>query len=536
MHSRLVFALVLILTCWVQWVILWQFMWRTTPLSRHALLLLTDTVTIPPPPASPPQKPLPPLPTRFRPRFELPEPTPEGLVPPQAEREQCTPHFCMHMCRPRCGQLPRVRNECVDQSCHRTEPWLLYRAEIDYPLVRVQWPELPTCAMRTLLFRSPQVQTDYLPKHGHCPSTRNWGPMGHTDPRETRCGSIEEAWDPGESLIFSERRFVQGEVVVIRNGVWRGKPDQSFGEDRKCAYSSDYHWVRPDPQAQVSLEVDKLFVFMTPSGSFFQHFVDRGWSRLFQIWSLLQADPEIMMLNPGRYAHPIVGQILKRLGIGPERLVSSLPRERGKSHFIRAKEMYFSCVAPHYHPYPYQKAAEILGVDMDVPLDAKDTILYLSRSHGTSKKSRPVVNANAVVGALRHWVQVHGRNETVRIFHHSDFPTLEALMQFMNRRVKVLVGPHGGAFYNQIFTSAQTVMIEFFPFHGGQPQRWTEGTWWPARFGGRRFWMLPTSGAKNAAIRVDPELPPRILDVELRGLSRTQAGLDNMARCGIKVL
>ena len=74
-------------------------------------------------------------------------------------------------------------------------------------------------------------------------------------------------------------------------GLWRGKPHSEFFEG-SCDQYASYEWIIPKenehtlPPEQVH---DKLLVFFTPAtgAAYFQHFIDRGFSALMQVWYVL---------------------------------------------------------------------------------------------------------------------------------------------------------------------------------------------------------------------------------------------------------
>ena len=74
-------------------------------------------------------------------------------------------------------------------------------------------------------------------------------------------------------------------------GLWRGKPHSEFFEG-SCDQYANYEWIIPKenertlPPEQVH---DKLLVFFTPAtgAAYFQHFIDRGFSALMQVWYVL---------------------------------------------------------------------------------------------------------------------------------------------------------------------------------------------------------------------------------------------------------
>lgn len=57
---------------------------------------------------------------------------------------------------------------------------------------------------------------------------------------------------------------------------------------------------------------------LTPQtgGAYYQHFIDRGWSKLIQAWDLINEDPEVKILvSPSYLKHPNVEQLWDRFGL-----------------------------------------------------------------------------------------------------------------------------------------------------------------------------------------------------------------------------
>ena len=83
-------------------------------------------------------------------------------------------------------------------------------------------------------------------------------------------------------------------------GLWRGKPHSEFFEG-SCDQYANYEWIIPKenertlPPEQVH---DKLLVFFTPAtgAAYFQHFIDRGFSALMQVWYVLFCKQYIFLI------------------------------------------------------------------------------------------------------------------------------------------------------------------------------------------------------------------------------------------------
>jgi hypothetical protein len=140
-------------------------------------------------------------------------------------------------------------------------------------------------------------------EHGQCPAPRAL-------PGEDRCELIGP-YNKSRDLVFTYERYMYGELTIVKDGtlspllprtrhdtlsvfvlvagVWRGKPDNKFGEF-ECGEQADYRWLTPGPGAaglpEPTQSFKKLVVMMPPvtGGAYFQHFIDRGWTKLMQVW------------------------------------------------------------------------------------------------------------------------------------------------------------------------------------------------------------------------------------------------------------
>lgn len=89
-------------------------------------------------------------------------------------------------------------------------------------------------------------------------------------------------------------------------------------------------------------------------------------------------DPSIKILVADSFKHhQNVVRLWERFGLA-DRLIWRPPLTGGSSP-IHAKEMIFTCVAPHYHPFGYQRAQQLLRIDRTVPLSERKKLVYLTR-------------------------------------------------------------------------------------------------------------------------------------------------------------
>lgn len=113
--------------------------------------------------------------------------------------------------------------------------------------------------------------------------------------------------------------------------------------------------------------------------------------------------------------------------------------------------------------------------------------MYLTRKG----HSRSVSNDDAMIDALQKAADIKGLKLVV--YQHKEFPTLDDVIDLFHNHARAVVGPHGGAFYNQLFCSEDTLLVEMFPIRRSDHWaiRWPEAVWWPAAFFSHRYYMIP---------------------------------------------
>ncbi|ELR21744.1 uncharacterized protein ACA1_384800 [Acanthamoeba castellanii str. Neff] len=409
----------------------------------------------------------------------LSTPTTPGLSRSKGMTERrpvvCHPEVCEGMCDEACGQTPKITRECRGDECRAEHPQLIHKVELSYPAFTMRMPSFVDPELEALFLSVGAVKNTYMVEHGQCPS-----PQAREG--ENRC-EIIGAFNKSRELVFTHARYIYGEIAVIKDGVWSGKPDDTFGQF-ECWEKADFRWIAQGKAAakRPTKSFKKAVVMLTPvtGGAYYQHFIDRGWSKLIQAW---------ILVSPGFKRHPNVERLWERFGM-KDRLVYVNPKDT---------------------VYAEERAQRRLGVDPDVPLDKRKKIVYFTRKG----KSRQVLNEDELVAGIRTWLKDNKRPEELLVFESEDWPDLDKLIHFFNQEVVAVVGPHGGAFYNALFCARKTLVIEFFPISmRGDAYRWPECIWWPSHFLGFRYYQVPIR-TKSAAVNVQPHLVTDILRHEL---------------------
>lgn len=387
-------------------------------------------------------------------------------------------NYCDSYCDPAYAQLPQVTQTC-GEATSPCEKGIISQYDILYPVFRVAKPLFLSQAHLDLFNGIGAVKGWYGQAHGVCPS-----PFAR--PNEDRC-SIVGPFNPEKELVFTQQRFQRGQVVHVRQAVYSGLPDTSFGihqcwegSIREKKEGADYHWVMEErPVGAKTIPKAVLLLSPVTGGAYFQHFIDRGFSKLAQVLDLLEKDPNLHLIMNSVFErrHPIVGQIIQRMGL-KDRVVHY------ENQPIVVDELIFTCIAPHYHPYSYQRVRQSLRL-ADPPLSSRKTMVYLSRKGN----SRGVSNEADLIVLLE--AQAKARGLELIVFQHKDYPTLDDIIRLFNTKASIIIGPHGGAFYNQLFAAPDTLLIELFPVRKKVTAiRWPEAIWWPAAFFNHRYYFL----------------------------------------------
>ncbi|EEY64483.1 uncharacterized protein PITG_15708 [Phytophthora infestans T30-4] len=248
----------------------------------------------------------------------------------------------------------------------------------------------------------------------------------------------------------------QGQNLVFSNASYRGDPPPDIWSDTGCmghdvSHASFMHALNSNVSELANkTRVDTLVVATSPDSWSFQHFVDR----VAVVWSQAQLVIPTMKKNDTTIVAVMVGQHLHN----PESVL--------------AKRLVFSCRAPLIHPFTTQRITENILQSLPAAISSSEAdrniILFLSRSNGgrAFNGGRQILNEPEVFEAISAMLNATGRPEQLQYFRHDEFNGLEDVASFMRDRVKMMIGPHGAAFYNARFAQPRTALIEIIPDPG----------------------------------------------------------------------
>eukprot|EP00889_Picochlorum_renovo_P002981 jgi/Picre1/30011/NNA_005387.t1 len=82
------------------------------------------------------------------------------------------------------------------------------------------------------------------------------------------------------------------------------------------------------------------------------------------------------------------------------------------------------------------------------------------------------MNQDELNNRVEALLRMRGKDEVFQVFDQDQFADMVDIITFMRDRVKMVIGPHGGAMYNIRFASPAAVLLEFMPTQRFQPVFW----------------------------------------------------------------
>ncbi len=289
-----------------------------------------------------------------------------------------------------------------------------------------------------------------------------------------------------------------GLVTVFNGGVAHDRID--------CSCESDLSLFRNrsgqsfDQPARLEGVIVPLLV---PGSSAFQHFLDGSLPKIIQILPLIHnLDLKLLLLKP---RDKIIYHMLYHLGIPEGKLLYYSDYAPHSYQGVKTESQLNTCITPPVHPFLWQKAAELLrGIQQSSPASK---VILLTRSHSYNG-GRRIVNRRDVVTSLRR------RYGDDFLLFRAGYNLKQTQRIFGSARV--VIGVHGGAFYNMFFASPNTTFVELMPTmpDGGLPKLSHTIVWRTARSLGQRYWrisMTPQNSLND--VSVDVRLLQKVLDI-----------------------
>lgn len=253
-----------------------------------------------------------------------------------------------------------------------------------------------------------------------------------------------------------------GQNLVFENAQFTGIPPPDIWSEDSCMGSRSDH--RPFLDAvnvsELNDALETLVIATVPDSWSWQHFLDR----VTVVWcqSMLDAGDSFMSKN-----------VTLVSGTQPQQRVNELYDIMRVKHIhgvprVAAKKLVFSCRAPLIHPFTSQRFNDLIGWEA-TKTDKRNVVLMMSRV-----QSRQILNQDKLNQRVEDLLRTRGKDEVLEIFDQNQLGSMVDIISFMKDRVKMVIGPHGGAMYNIRFASPGSVLLEFMPAQRFAPVFWEQ--------------------------------------------------------------
>lgn len=267
------------------------------------------------------------------------------------------------------------------------------------------------------------------------------------------CKEHPESCSKDSVLIMQEEKYLVGHLDVIENGIAFRQYD--------CGWPADHSKSVPNGGSAGGHFSGTLAYLPVPQCMSFQHFIDGLLPKLVQMRDIIANDKSVYYAVDTSFDDKLPRMILERLGIPSDHIIStySLPWKDDRLH---ADKLILSCKVPPLHPKLWQEAQEMLRLPWLDPSwkQQRHIVLLFSRSRGTRNSGRLIVNEREIIDAITPVLSAKGYELVV--FNPSEYPDLDSLFDFL-ANVDMVIGPHGGAFYNILFMRRGVTVVECMP-------------------------------------------------------------------------
>ncbi|KAJ5077657.1 hypothetical protein M0811_05756 [Anaeramoeba ignava] len=200
--------------------------------------------------------------------------------------------------------------------------------------------------------------------------------------------------------------------------------------------------------------MEKVVLAIAEHSTAFQHWIDRVLGSLIRIRPFIKDKGWTLLVDSNMQEIPY-----KLLNLVKEDFNVKL-EVYDPSITYKIDKLLIICNIPFVHPRKFQEIKTFLVKNIlkiksneEIPNYQQENIIYLPRVNNYN--GRNVINNEEVENYLRKRF-----GNKFKIFSHKEHENLKELVEYFSK-AKVIIGSHGGAFYNLLFASSHPIIIEF---------------------------------------------------------------------------
>ncbi|KAJ5075546.1 hypothetical protein M0811_07116 [Anaeramoeba ignava] len=244
------------------------------------------------------------------------------------------------------------------------------------------------------------------------------------------------------------------------------------------------------PNSNNIKHMEKVVVAIAQFSSAFQHFIDRVLGSLIRIRPFIKDKGWTLLIDSSMEEIPyqLLNLIKEDFNVKLEVYDPSITYKIDKLMII--------CNIPFIHPRKFQEIRTFLVKNIlkinsneEIPIYKQENIIYLPRVNNHNERN--VINNEEIENYLRKRF-----GNKLKIFSHKEHQDLKELVEYFSK-AKIIIGAHGGAFYNLLFTLSHPIVIEFQgkPFFGE-----LSIFYWISHTTGNEYWIDYTEESGNDLI------------------------------------
>ena len=252
--------------------------------------------------------------------------------------------------------------------------------------------------------------------------------------------------------------ILTGIVEVIPNGTVHGDIDCGWRTNSSVFMSRPKH---------VRDHYTVLCPLLVSHSEYFQHFIDGVLPKLVQLRSIITFPGITYLFRRPRDRN--IYEILEHVNLSGDSVAFY------DGGHITSDYLMNTCITPPLHPWLFSEAQNMLIRGFEDHNKCVDKLIILLTRDHSKTGGRRIINMDYFISYLR------GRyGHRLYTFHgNSTFSDSVKLFQ----KAQIVIGVHGGAFYNIIFAPKSTHIVELMPTT-------SEGEVMPAYIGHTIFWAI----------------------------------------------